>query len=50
MLVPARGSRYAREGGLERGRARSREVLDWATLVGHGGHRSMGHAVCACLG
>jgi hypothetical protein len=25
-------------------------ALDWATLVGRGGHRSVGRAVCACLG
>jgi hypothetical protein len=25
-------------------------ALDWATLVGRRGHRSVGHAVGACLG
>jgi hypothetical protein len=25
-------------------------AFDWATLVGRGGHRSVGRAVCACLG
>jgi hypothetical protein len=25
-------------------------AFDWATPVGRGGHRSVGRAVCACLG
>jgi hypothetical protein len=75
MLVPACGSRCAREGALERGgtcsrgrvpsseaeptrggvspRARRNPLegaLDWAALVGRGGHRSVSRAVCACLG
>jgi hypothetical protein len=88
MLVPACGSRCAREGAsseaelargglgpsseaeLARGRLgpsseaeparggvspRARRnllegALDWATLMGRGGHRSVGHAVSACLG
>jgi hypothetical protein len=24
-------------------------ALDWATLVGRGGHRSVGRAVCVCV-
>jgi hypothetical protein len=36
---PARGRRSPLEG-----------AFDWATPVGRGGHRSVGHALCACLG
>jgi hypothetical protein len=69
MLVPACGSRRAREGAsseaemsprarrnpLEGGvnpRARRNLLegaLDWATLVGRGGHRSVGRALCVRL-
>jgi hypothetical protein len=50
-------TRSREEGTLERGGAcsRGREHLleggfDWATLVGRGGHRSVGRVVRACLG
>jgi hypothetical protein len=62
MLVPACGTRCAREGASSEAEParggvspRARRTLfegafDWATLVGRGGHRSVGHIVCACLG
>jgi hypothetical protein len=42
---PARGgvSPLARRTWLE-------GALDWATLVGRGGHHSVGRDVCTCLG
>jgi hypothetical protein len=62
MIVPTCGSWCAREGASSeaepaRGGVSPRArwnllegAFDWATLVGRGGHRSAGRAVCACLG
>jgi hypothetical protein len=50
--VSPRARRNPLEGGVSP-RARQNPLegaFDWATLVGHGGHRSVGRAVCACLG
>jgi hypothetical protein len=43
-VEPARGRRdpRARRNLLE-------GAFDWATPVGRGGHRSVGHALCVCL-
>jgi hypothetical protein len=46
--VSSRARRNPLEGGVS-SRARRNLLegaLDWATLVGRGGHRSVGHAVC----
>jgi hypothetical protein len=50
--VSPRARRNTLEGGVSpRARRNLLEgAFDWATLVGRGGHRSMGRAVCACLG
>jgi hypothetical protein len=50
--VSPRARRNPLEGGVSpRARRNPLEgALDWATLVGRGGHRSVGRAVCACLG
>jgi hypothetical protein len=49
--VNPRARRNLLEGGVS---LRARQILlkgafDWATLVGRGGHRSVGRALCVCL-
>jgi hypothetical protein len=47
-----RARRNPLEGGVSPRARRNplKGALDWASLAGHGGHSSVGHAVCACLG
>jgi hypothetical protein len=48
---PSSEAEPARGGVSPRARRNLLEgALDWAPLVGRGGHRSVGRAVCACLG
>jgi hypothetical protein len=50
--VSPRARRNPLEGGVSPRTMRTllEGALDWATLVGRGGHRSVGRAVCAFLG
>jgi hypothetical protein len=50
--VSPRARRNPLEGGVSPRARRNplKGALDWASLAGRGGHSSVGHAVCACLG
>jgi hypothetical protein len=49
--VSPRARRNPLEGGVSPRERRNllEGAFDWATLVGRGGHRSVGRALCVCL-